>query len=239
MAPPQRGDDDDDVSETFRRDGILVVEGVLEGAALESFRAQVSRELTRPCIPPESGTPTGVSLEQSHSWPRGSARRVIEVVPPGIGPHWDALTASLDHDSKPNPLVSTLNALLGEGAWELPTNQPHGGACEVRHWYCPVVFPEANGGGGGERIRTAARGNDNWRRGDVGKDAAAWTREEEEDLHRLRVTEGLPWWGDASVSAVPSQPSSQHHPGGEVKKTPCVVQVCHTRVTQCHPHWLS
>ena len=66
----------------FRRDGIVVLDGVLAGSALESFREQVSRELTKPCIPPESGTPEGVRLSSPETWPRGSQRRVIEVVPP-------------------------------------------------------------------------------------------------------------------------------------------------------------
>jgi hypothetical protein len=36
----------------FARDGVVVIAGVLTGAALESFRDQVSKELTEPCIPP-------------------------------------------------------------------------------------------------------------------------------------------------------------------------------------------
>ena len=121
--------------ETFRRDGIVVLDGVLSGSALESFHEQVSRELTKPCIPPESGTPEGVRLSSPETWPRGSQRRVIEVVPPGVGEHWGALAES-------PKLTHALDALLGADAWELPNNQPHGGPCAIRHWYCPVVFPE-------------------------------------------------------------------------------------------------
>ena len=129
--------DESALRETFRRDGIVVLDGVLAGSALESFREQVSRELTKPCIPPESGTPEGVRLSSPETWPRGSQRRVIEVVPPGVGEHWGALAAS-------PKLRHALDALLGADAWELPSNQPHGGPCAIRHWYCPVVFPESS-----------------------------------------------------------------------------------------------
>ena len=128
--------DAETLRETFRRDGIVFLDGVLRGSALASFQDQVSRELSRPAIPPESGTPTGVALSDPSTWPKGNARRVIEVVPPGVGEHWRALATAPE-------LVRALDALLGDGAWELPDNQPHGGPCDVRHWYCPVVFPEA------------------------------------------------------------------------------------------------
>ena len=82
----------DCVASAFARDGVVIVPGVLKGAALESFRQQVSCELTEPCIPPESGTPKGVSLSAPKTWPRGSARRVIEVVPPGVGRDVHSLT---------------------------------------------------------------------------------------------------------------------------------------------------
>jgi len=134
----------------------------------------------------------------------GSARRVIEVVPPGVGQHWDVLSAEAG-----TPLAEALDTLLGEGAWTMPANQAHGGECPVRHWYCPVVFPEEApsfsqlaaatattaatdvdadviGGRGGGRVRgvdTAADADalyrHGWRRGDVGRDASAWTQAEE------------------------------------------------------------
>ena len=83
--------DAETLRETFRRDGIVFLDGVLRGSALASFQDQVSRELSRPAIPPESGTPTGVALSDPSTWPKGNARRVIEVVPPGVGEHWRAL----------------------------------------------------------------------------------------------------------------------------------------------------
>ena len=82
---------------------------MLRGSALASFQDQVSRELSRPAIPPESGTPTGVALSDPSTWPKGNARRVIEVVPPGVGEHWRALATAPE-------LVRALDALLGDGA---------------------------------------------------------------------------------------------------------------------------
>jgi|AntAceMinimDraft_12_1070368.scaffolds.fasta_scaffold32938_1 hypothetical protein len=64
------------LSSSFARDGLVVIEGVLRGAALDSFRAQVSAELTAPCIPPESGTPRGVALSAPSTWPKGGGGRV-------------------------------------------------------------------------------------------------------------------------------------------------------------------
>jgi len=166
--------------ETFRRDGIVVLDGVLTGAALESFREQVSRELTTPCIPPESGTPEGVRLSDATTWPSGSQRRVIEVVPPGVGAHWGALSTS-------SALTKTLDVLLGSNAWDLPNNQPHGGKCETRHWYCPVVFPE----GSGSDTKTNKNSAD-WRRGDVGKNDNQWSPQEDAKLHAAKAA-GLSW----------------------------------------------
>ena len=162
--------DAETLRETFRRDGIVFLDGVLRGSALASFQDQVSRELSRPAIPPESGTPTGVALSDPSTWPKGNARRVIEVVPPGVGEHWRALATAPE-------LVRALDALLGDGAWELPDNQPHGGPCDVRHWYCPVVFPEAAATDepAADDDPARARARASWRRGDVGRDQRAWT----------------------------------------------------------------
>ena len=199
--------DAESLREAFHRDGIVILDGVLEGTALESFREQVSRELTSPCIPPESGTPTGVALSEPRTWPRKSARRVIEVVPPGVGEHWSSLRSS-------RALVDALDALLGPDAWELPDNQPHGGECAVRHWYCPVVFPESDGGpsASGDDAAAYRRG---WRRGDVGKGADAWTEAETAELHRLRAIEGLSWEETAArlgTGRTPKQCRERHAP---------------------------
>ena len=204
---PSETMDAESLREAFHRDGIVILDGVLQGTALESFREQVSRELTSPCIPPESGTPTGVSLSEPRTWPRKSARRVIEVVPPGVGEHWSSLRSS-------RALVDALDALLGPDAWELPDNQPHGGECAVRHWYCPVVFPESDGGlsASGDDAAAYRRG---WRRGDVGKGANAWTEAETAELHRLRAIKGLSWEETAErlgTGRTPKQCRERHAP---------------------------
>lgn len=173
--------------ETFRRDGIAVLDGVLTGDALRGFQEQVATELTDPCIPPESGTPCGVKISTAASWPQGSQRRVIEVVPPGVGDHWQVLRQS-------PTLTETLDVLLGNDAWELPSNQPHGGRCEIRHWYCPVVFPEESAleASGKSTSSSFRKSKHDWRRGDVGKDGDAWSPSEDATLHELNE-QGFSW----------------------------------------------
>ena len=210
--------------ETFRRDGIVVLDGVLSGSALESFREQVSRELTKPCIPPESGTPEGVRLSSPETWPRGSQRRVIEVVPPGVGEHWGALAAS-------PKLRHALDALLGEDAWELPNNQPHGGPCAIRHWYCPVVFPETSERGATSSDASLAE-KGNWRRGDVGKGAPPWSPEEDEVLYASRAKD-WPWERVAAAVAAacghartPKQCRERHQPPWTAKDDAALLELC-------------
>ena len=72
----------------------------------------------------------------------GESRRVLEVTPPGDAAHWAELVAS-------PRLVAALDAILGEGGWELPVNAAaptDGGRVPVRHWYAPVAFPDERGG---------------------------------------------------------------------------------------------
>ena len=109
----------------------------------------------------------------------------------------------------------------------------------MRHWYCPVVFPEKmkmkhgrpsgiDGGGGASTDNNtpaddAAASDDalrgmyrhRWRRGDVGKGAEEWTSEEEAELHRLRVEENLSWEETASrlgTGRTPKQCRERHQP---------------------------
>ena len=210
--------------ETFRRDGIVVLDGVLSGSALESFREQVSRELTKPCIPPESGTPEGVRLSSPETWPRGSQRRVIEVVPPGVGEHWGALAES-------PKLTHALDALLGADAWELPNNQPHGGPCAIRHWYCPVVFPEMSERGN-PPSSAASLASGNWRRGDVGKGAPPWSPEEDEVLYASRAKD-WPWERVAAAVAAkcghartPKQCRERHQPPWTAEDDAALLELC-------------
>ena len=80
------------VRETFRRDGIVTLNGVLATRAIESFRSQVVYELKAPKACAESQSTRQVDLADSTTWPQGSARRILEVVPSGSGEHWAALT---------------------------------------------------------------------------------------------------------------------------------------------------
>ena len=218
--------DNSALREKFRRDGIVVLDGVLAGSALESFREQVSRELTKPCIPPESGTPEGVRLSSPETWPRGSQRRVIEVVPPGVGEHWGALAAS-------PKLRHALDALLGADAWELPSNQPHGGPCAIRHWYCPVVFPEtpetARGATSADASSLVTRDDaSSWRRGDVGKCAPPWSPEEDAVLYASRAKD-LPWECVAAAvgnGRTPKQCRERHQPPWTAKEDAALLELC-------------
>ena len=101
--------DESALRETFRRDGIVVLDGVLAGSALESFREQVSRELTKPCIPPESGTPEGVRLSSPETWPRGSQRR-------GVG-HWQSLEIACALPLRTGTSVVHLGPGCGGSPW--------------------------------------------------------------------------------------------------------------------------
>lgn len=218
--------DESALRETFRRDGIVVLDGVLAGSALESFREQVSRELTKPCIPPESGTPEGVRLSSPETWPRGSQRRVIEVVPPGVGEHWGALAAS-------PKLRHALDALLGADAWELPSNQPHGGPCAIRHWYCPVVFPESSASSAAtssDKARGATLYDDasSWRRGDVGKGAPPWSKQEDAVLYASRA-EDLPWESVAAAvgnGRTPKQCRERYQPPWTAEDDAALLELC-------------
>ena len=95
-------------------------------------------------VRPESGSSArassegGVDLDDPGTWPRGNARRVIEVVPPGEGRAWAAVLDS------PALGAGLPDAVLGKAAWELETNEVDAsrGTCEPRHWYCPITFPE-------------------------------------------------------------------------------------------------
>jgi hypothetical protein len=62
-----------------------------------------------------SATGRPVILSDQDTWPRGGARRVMESVPLGVGQHWEELKGNAT-------LVGVLDALLGEGAWEMDFN---------------------------------------------------------------------------------------------------------------------
>lgn len=127
----------DDVRETFRRDGVVTLNGVLRTIAVESFREKIGVDLKASESWCEGPSTRHVDLTQSATWPKGSTRRVFEVVPSGCDKHehWVALTSS-------PKLRGALDRILGVGAWELPLNARSEGKCASRYWYVPVVFPE-------------------------------------------------------------------------------------------------
>ena len=122
----------------FRRDGVVILENAISSDTIEAFQMQVAAEVNAPLPSSERGAANRVNLSDPNTWPQGSARRVVEIVPAAIGSHWEALVAS-------PKLKAALNALLGVEAWELPFNVLGRGKVNARHWYCPVVFPEKFG----------------------------------------------------------------------------------------------
>ena len=143
---------------SFAQDGFVYVRRCVDEATLDALLSQCAAELERPSVAAESGGES-LLLHQPDTWPRGDARRVLEVTPPGEGDHWRRLVSS-------PPLVSALDALLGVGNWELPVNCPapeDGGRVAIRHWYAPVVFPDAPGGGGETDWAPVNRRGERWR----------------------------------------------------------------------------
>ena len=121
----------------FGRDGWVTVRGAVAADVMSALERQVATELQSPSIAAESGQ-VSISLHRRETWPAGEARRVVEVTPPGDVPHWQRLVSS-------PLLVAALDALLGQGCWELPVNSAApaaGGRVPVRHWYAPVTFPD-------------------------------------------------------------------------------------------------
>lgn len=130
----------------FHRRGWVTLTGILGSEALNSFISAINGGLE------SSGS--GVLLQDQASWPRGKQRRIFEVLPQAKSvsdTHWVALRSGL---------AATLDMLLSPGEWELPLNKPEllhvktsdssphcsDGEVPVRHWYCPVTFPEDDAG---------------------------------------------------------------------------------------------
>ena len=131
------------VADAVRTLGYGVVRGALPPSEVAALSANVAAELLRPSAPVmlESGTPA-LDLAAPSTWPSGTARRALEVTVPGSAAA-DTIWAAVPRAPK---LRAALDALLGAGGWALPLNAPprEGAPREefVRHWYCPVTFPE-------------------------------------------------------------------------------------------------
>ena len=187
-SPPQAPGGDaassaEGVASAVRSAGYGVVRGAVGEETLALLRASVASELSSPTVPTESGAPR-VSLCERSSWPSGSCRRVVEAAPPAAAAAAKGAQAWAAMAKAPR-LVEALDALLGAGCWELPLNgpPPREGESYVRHWYCPVCFPEGGGGDGSQggdgggvaaQQRLQAPGHDGC--------GPAWSAEEDERL---------------------------------------------------------
>jgi len=141
----------------IRTHGYQYVRGVLSAESIALFADQLNEELNQEGPDAaanwaEDRTTQCVSLDDASTWPRKGDRRVVELAPLSKGAHWDELLSA-------PKLRDVLDALLGVNGWELPLNsvsdgRPGPGPSEkvgtghtpdasVRHWYCPVVFPES------------------------------------------------------------------------------------------------
>ena len=100
----------------YHADGWCVLEKCLDRATVASFVEQAQAELAAPTVAGESGHDNAaIAIADIATWPSGTARRVVEVNPPGIGDHWAALEIS-------PRLGAALDALLGPGCWEIKRN---------------------------------------------------------------------------------------------------------------------
>mmetsp|Transcript_64713 Transcript_64713/g.204312 ORF Transcript_64713/g.204312 Transcript_64713/m.204312 type:complete len:372 (-) Transcript_64713:19-1134(-) len=178
--------------------GYGVVRCALTPSQVAVLAGEVARELAEPSEPAlaESGA-RPVQLEDAASWPAGTQRRVFEAVPPGGAGPWSAVAES-------PRLRAALDELLGEGGWELPLNRPlpPGGTREdfVRHWYCPVTFPEGRGekrpvGQPANLQSLALPGNDGT--------GPPWTAAEDAAL--AAAVEAGPGWAAAAAAVLPGR----------------------------------
>lgn len=128
-----------DIRDAFVRHGVVVLPNAVDSDVIDLAFAQCARELWCPIVGGESAHVRRVDVNDPSTWPTGSARRVIEVVCAEEGAHWKAIRTSAK-------LREALDAILGVDAWSVEANAVdyEKKTCDVRHWYCPVTFPEGN-----------------------------------------------------------------------------------------------
>lgn len=105
----------DEWKREFYEEGFTLVCGALSQHAVDQFVEAVSLELAH-----GNANQNPVSLTNSATWPRGNARRVFEAAPLGGPDYWNTLFTS-------PVLGAALDAVIGEGAWELNLNQQEEG----------------------------------------------------------------------------------------------------------------
>ena len=123
----------------FFSHGYVCVPAAISATTVDAFVSDLSTELARGIIA-DSGASPPVELGTPATWPCGRSRRVLECVPRGSLPHWEALRSSC-------PLRRALDSLIGPEGWELRPNEEgeDGRLRGPRRWYAPVTFPEFPG----------------------------------------------------------------------------------------------
>ena len=137
LARARAADMPQTLRDAFISDGIVIVPDAIARDVVDDVVRQIKRELRDPVVSGESGFPRGVDCDDPASWPSGSARRVVEIVPPSDGADWWALRTS-------ERLTEALDEVLGGARWDIELNDVDAvnRKCDTRHWYCPVTFPE-------------------------------------------------------------------------------------------------
>ena len=136
-----------DVVHTFSSQGFVILRSCLDSAAVSSFVEAIASDLSSGH---HNETPLGrIELNDSSTWPRAgnlAAHRIVEVVP-APSPHTDVRGDSRERavhwrslQDRGHSLGRALDALLGDGAWEIPCNGD--APVTTRFWYCPVTMPE-------------------------------------------------------------------------------------------------
>ena len=139
--------DTDPFVSRFHADGFVMCPSIISSKAVAGFVQQIREELedSPSAKNSQSGTDKNgharhverercvgsLILDDPKTWPQKGSRRVVECAPAGVGEHWHALHRGL---------TPFLNQLMGEHCWQLPFNT--GKACQIRHVYCPITFPE-------------------------------------------------------------------------------------------------
>jgi len=135
----------EDIQDRFRRDGFIILPRALlansntgggnKTTVVDDFILQLFQEFAMPTIHTEAGAKQKIKLDDKKTYPTHGERKIFEVCAPGIGSHWQFLENNKTFNK-------TVDALFGQNKWTFSLNQDFAGACKVRHWYSPIVFPE-------------------------------------------------------------------------------------------------
>ena len=115
---------DDALTEDFYRLGYCKIKGAIPPSVIAEFSTAIANDLASQDPPIDIHSPT--------TWPQNNKTRVAESAPTGLHPFWPRLLTA-------PKLAAALDSIVGLDRWELNPNPVEPG---VRHWYCPVTFPE-------------------------------------------------------------------------------------------------